>query len=82
MLSETEAKEIMGKGGLGKAELEFVTSLTAQVYWVIKEADAVLRVRNGSAFFLDAGEGTFGVTACHVLKTLNEDRSTSKVVAC
>ncbi|MGA9754388.1 MAG: hypothetical protein WBV23_04520 [Desulfobaccales bacterium] len=81
MLSEAEAKEIM-KGGLGKAELEFVTSLTAQLYWIIKEGDSGLKVRNGSAFFLDAGEGPFGVTAYHVLKKLNEGRSMSKVIAC
>lgn len=80
-LTSEEAKKIM-KGGLGKAELEFVTSLTAQLYWIIKEGDSDFRVRNGSAFFLDAGEGPFGVTAYHVLKGLKESRLKSKVVLC
>jgi len=80
-LTIEEAKRII-KGGLGKAELEFVTSLTAQLYWIIKERNSGFIVRNGSAFFLDIGEGPFGVTAYHVLKGLKEACSTSNVVAC
>ena len=80
-LTPEEAKKII-KSGLGPAELEFVTSLTAQLYWVIKESDSGSRVRNGSAFFLDAGEGPFGVTAYHVLKELKNEYLTSNVVAC
>ena len=79
-LTVEEAKKIMKK--LGKAEGEFATSLTAQLYWVIKEANSGLKVRNGSAFFLDIGEGPFGITACHVINALNEARLTGNVVAC
>jgi hypothetical protein len=67
--------------GLGKAELEFVMSLTAPLFWVIRERDEEYRVRNGSAFFVDAGQGLFGVTADHVLKGLSADRAGHDVVA-
>ncbi len=68
-------------GGLGRAELEFVTSITVPLYW-IREGDSGTEVTNGSAFFLDAGEGVFGVTAYHVIKKLKQDRSTRKVITC
>lgn len=80
-LTIEEAKKIMS-AGLGKAELEFATSITAPLYWVIKEGDSNFKVRNGSAFFLDVGEGPFGVTANHVVDGLREDRTTKNVVAC
>ncbi|MGH8251703.1 MAG: hypothetical protein ACREVI_13590 [Steroidobacteraceae bacterium] len=66
---------------LGKAEGEFVASLTAQLWWVIREDDRKYRARNGSAFFLDAGEGLFAVTANHVLEEWRSDRRTKEVVA-
>jgi len=58
--SEKEARAIMGSG-LARAELEFVTSVTAPLFWITRERDGRLRVRNGSAFFLYAGGGVFGV---------------------
>jgi hypothetical protein len=60
--AEAEAKAIMSSG-LGQAELEFVMFLTAPLYWIIREADRKYRVRNGSAFFLDASQSPFAVTA-------------------
>lgn len=54
------------KAGLGKAELELVTSFCAPLYWVIVK-DGEVTTRNGTAFFLDAGEGLFAVTAAHVI---------------
>lgn len=79
-MSIKEAKNIMER--LGRAELEFVTSLTSPLYWVIKEGNSCFRARNGSAFFLDAGEGPFGVTACHVIGGLKEAILKTRVVAC
>lgn len=81
MNTEEEARKIMS-GGLGKAELEFATSLTAPLFWVIREENKQFRARNGSAFFLDAGEGPFGITAAHVIEGLQEDRASLDVVAC
>lgn len=78
--NEQEARAIMA-GGLGRAELEFATSITAPLYWVIKEAPRKYRVHNGSAFFLDAGEGLFAVTAQHVIEGLRGDTAAGNVVA-
>lgn len=66
--------------GLGKAELEFVMSLTAPLYWIIREGHGY-RVQNGSAFFLDAGEGIFAVTANHVIEGWKRDCDNRDVVA-
>ena len=72
--TEQEARTVIARG-LGRAELEFVTSLTAPLWWLVRDVDKKLRVRNGSAFFLDAGEGPFGVTANHVIEGWEEDRN-------
>ena len=66
---------------LGRAEGEFVTSLTVPLYWVIRQPDGQYRARNGSAFFLDAGGGPFCVTANHVIEGWKEDRAAGNVVA-
>jgi len=79
-LTEAEAKAIMA-AGLGEAELKFVISVTAPLYWIIRETGGTSRVRNGSAFFLDAGEGPFAVTANHVIAGWKEDRTAREVVA-
>jgi len=55
-------------GGLGKYELELVISFCAPLAWTVRSQNGDIRTRNGTAFFLDAGEGTFGVTACHVIE--------------
>lgn len=78
--TEEEARAIMA-GGLGKAELEFVTSLTAPLYWVIRKNDNHFRARNGSAFFLDTGDGPLCVTAHHVIEGWKEDCRDGNVVA-
>ena len=48
MLSIDEAKAVM-RSGVGKAELEFVTSITTPLWWILREGEK--RARNGSAFF-------------------------------
>lgn len=75
-----EAKAIL-RAGLGRAELEFITSITAPLYWVWQEGDR-LQVRNGSCFFLDAGEGVFGVTAAHVIRGFQSARSEHARISC
>ncbi len=66
--------------GLGKAELEFATSITAPLYWVNCDGNKKYRVRNGSAFFLDGGKGPFAVTASHVIEGWRQDRALGNVV--
>lgn len=65
-LTKEEAKAIM-KGGLGRYELELVTSFCAPLFWVVRAADGSVTCRNGTAFFLEAGSGPFAVTAAHVV---------------
>jgi hypothetical protein len=67
--------------GLGRAELEFVASITAPLYWIIREDEKQYRVRNGSVFFLDAGTGPFAVTANHVIDGWQRDCAVGNVVA-
>src|SRR5437763_10921043 len=57
---QSKPKRKLGRSwqrGLGKAELEFATSITAPLYWVIRDGDEQYPFRNGSAFFLDGGKG-------------------------
>jgi hypothetical protein len=65
---EDMAEAIIMSAGLGRAELEIATSYTAPLYWVVRSRTGKIEARNGSAFFLDAGEGVFGVTARHVIE--------------
>jgi hypothetical protein len=57
-----------------KKDAEFVASLTIVLFWVFRDTDGRIRARNGSAFFLDAGEGPFAVTANHVIEGWRQDR--------
>jgi hypothetical protein len=77
--TEAQARALMAV--LGKAEGEFIASLTTALWWVIREGDRSYHARNGSAFFLDAGQGVFGVTASHVIEQWRNDRQSKDVVA-
>jgi hypothetical protein len=61
-----EAKAIMS-GGLGDYELERVAGYCAPLYWAVRGSSRSVSSHNGTAFFLNAGEGLFAVTACHVI---------------
>jgi hypothetical protein len=53
--------------GLGQAELELSASYPTPLYWVLRDTNGLEQVKSGTAFFLDTGEATFGVTAAHVV---------------
>jgi hypothetical protein len=74
-LSVDEGRAILQRG-LGKFELELVTSFCAPLYCAMRDRDGNIYSRNGTAFFLDAGEGLFGVTAAHVIDGLRKLRQT------
>jgi hypothetical protein len=74
-LSPEEGKAII-LGGLGKYELELVTSFCTPLYCALRDQSGRISSRNGTAFFLDAGEGCFAVTAAHVIEGLRELRRT------
>ena len=52
----------MARGPLADEELALITSFSVPLSWHGHD-----RLHNATAFFLDAGEGVFGVTACHVI---------------
>jgi hypothetical protein len=66
-LSLMEEAIALIKGGLGKAEIEFPASVTAPLFWVLRDHSGE-RIKNGSVLFLDAGMGVFAVTAAHVVE--------------
>jgi hypothetical protein len=71
------------RGGLGKAELEFVSSLTAPFFWVLRDSSTGKQMmKNGSVFFLDAGKGAFAVTAAHVVDECLKDTKSPMFVQC
>jgi hypothetical protein len=54
MLSIDEAKAVM-RSGLGKAELEFVTSITTPLWWVLREGDVVGTIRSSASVTPESG---------------------------
>lgn len=75
-LSIEEGKAIMQRG-LGKFELELVTSFCTPLYCAMRQPNGEVFSRNGTAFFLDAGEGLFGVTSAHVIDALRGFQQTA-----
>ena len=76
-----EAKAII-LGGLGKEELKFAASITAPLFWVRRCANGSVMVKNGSVFFLDAGQGAFAVTAAHVVLECLDDSRSPEFLSC
>ena len=72
IMDQETAKKIL-QAGLGKAELELVTSYTTAIFWP-RVMDGAVRIANGSVFFLDAGKGPIAVTSAHVLEGWRQDR--------
>jgi hypothetical protein len=71
------------RGGLGKAELEFVGSLTAPLFWVLRDSSTHKEMmKNGSVFFLGAGRGQFAITAAHVVHECLKDSRSPMFVQC
>ncbi len=75
-----EAKALIHS--LGKAGLEFVASITAPLFWVLRDSCGNEMIKNGSLFFIDAGGGTFAVTAAHVVAECFEDTKSPMFVRC
>lgn len=61
-----EAARVM-RSGLGRAEGEFASSITAPIYWADRAQIDKGPIANGTVTFLDCGKGPFAVTAAHVL---------------
>ena len=73
-LDEQNARNLL-ISGLGKTLIDLAVSYTAPLCWFVSEENgSQYRARNGSAFFLDAGEGPFGVTAAYVIEGYKESK--------
>ena len=66
-VTKEEAIELF-HGPFGKVMGELAASYAAPVFWKERNKEGQIRLRNGTMFFLDAGEGPFAVTARHVYK--------------
>jgi hypothetical protein len=76
-----DAKALMA-AGLGKAELEFIASITAPIFWMLRDDHGNEQIKGGSAFILDTGAEVFAVTAAHVVVECFEDSKLSNLVQC
>jgi len=74
IVTPEEQKAIISSG-LGKYELQLVNSFNAPLFWTIRKEDGTLGFRNGTAFFLNAGQRPFGVTAWHVVEGWKRSRA-------
>ena len=68
-----EATEML-QGDFGRAIRDLTFSFVAPLYWQIMNDDSVVALRNGTAFFLNAGEGVMMATARHVYEGYLEVR--------
>jgi hypothetical protein len=59
--------------GLGKYELHLFNSFNVPLFWTVLKHGTTYR--NGTAFFLNAGQGPFGVTASHVIDGWHRSRA-------
>jgi hypothetical protein len=75
-----DAKRIIA-AGLGTAEVELVALFAAPLFWIIR-TDRGDYLKNGTAFFLNAGEGVFGVTAAHVVIECFRDCRSDAFLGC
>jgi hypothetical protein len=66
-IATTEDLLAVVNSGLGKFELGLINSFNVPIFWMVPRADGTPGYRNGTAFFLNAGERPLGVTASHVI---------------
>jgi hypothetical protein len=85
-LSPAEQAEALAmiRGGLGEVELKLIGSMATPIFWVMRDrSDSGNRLmKSGSLFFLNAGEGTFAVTAAHVVAECLKDSQSPDYVQC
>ena len=80
-LSEEEKKCVMSEG-LGAALLNAGLPYAFPMWWGYEEPEAGLKLRNGSAFLVDLGQGVFVVTAAHVFREYVETKRTTVAIGC
>jgi len=74
--------EILQNPAIPEVELDFVGSIAAPFYWVLRNAEGKDRLRNGTVFFINTGTSIVAATACHVIDQCMEDAKTREFVQC
>jgi len=80
-LSEEEKKRILSDG-LGPPLLNSGLAFAIPLWWVFKNADTGIGLRNGSAFLVDLGHGVLAVTAAHVFKEYLRTKKIAVAIGC
>ncbi len=70
------------RGSFGEELRKVATSYIAPLFWETKNERGEVALRNGTAFFLDAGEGPFAVTAAHVYQACLEAKRQNPKLRC
>jgi hypothetical protein len=63
-------------------DLEFVGSLSAPFFWVLRDSEGEIHFKNGTVSFIDTGARVFAITACHVIDDCIADAKTAEFVQC
>jgi len=80
-LSEEEKKRVLSDG-LGVSLLHNGLAFAMPLWWVFKNHETGIELRNGSAFLVDFGHGIFAVTAAHVFREYLEAKKTAGEIGC
>lgn len=67
--------------GLGNAEVEMIAGFASPFFWLVR-GDEGLTHKGGTAFFLNTGNGVFGITAAHVIDAYLEDHKSGQTQVC
>jgi hypothetical protein len=83
-LTEDQKKEAIATilGGLGKFEIEHIVTYTTPLFWILRRDNGDELMKGGSAFLIDTGVRTFGVTAAHVVTEYLEDTKSPQFLRC
>jgi hypothetical protein len=78
-MTKDEAIRLL-KGPYGHEMQKIATDYTSVIFWADRDRDT--RIGNGSVFFLDLGQGTFAVTADHVVQAYLDRKAERPDVIC
>jgi hypothetical protein len=80
--SEEEGRRLI-EGGFSDVLVEAASRCTTWIVWHVRASGSERTiVNNGTAFFLDAEKGAFGVTAAHVVAGLEGDKLSHSDLIC
>src|SRR5580765_8698311 len=80
--NEEEGRRLIG-AGFSDVLVETASRCTTWILWHVRASGSERKiVNNGTAFFLDAGKGPFGVTAAHVVAGLESDKLRHSDLTC